>query len=89
MGLADVDEQKALNYVRLVEALLGLGITFYCLYAMVPPVTRAVDAKVEQVRAIWRARRQREREINQMHWETFLVSAYPGGRDLGEYLEAS
>ena len=71
------------DWLATVERVVGLAVTLYVVYLLVPGLHEAIDSLAREVRSEWHTRRRRQREINQMIFETMVVQSIieRGGAD--------
>lgn len=85
MAAIDAPAVEEVDWLALVERMLSLGICLYCVWIMFPGVQIATKAALYRLTADYRARKRRERDINRMAWETYLIAQEMekgGGDDL-------
>jgi hypothetical protein len=71
----ETDRQEVLDWLHVAETVLGVAMFAYLLYSLVPFIHENVDGLARQVRSEWSARQRRQREINQMIFETVVIDS--------------
>ena len=80
-------EADVVRWLRTLEMVLGLGLTIYMVWLLCPPLRSAVLDEANRLHFRWNRKREREREVNEMAWQTFILAEYTGGEPLERYLD--